>query len=71
MTESNFKWPPLESNPEVFSKYMHKLGLSDEWAIGEVFGFDEDLLAFLPQPVIGVIVAFQGIKDREDKSSED
>ena len=55
-----FKWPPLESNPEVFTKYLHKIGLSEDWAVGEVFGFDEDLLAFIPRPILAVIVAFEG-----------
>ena len=46
--KQNFNWPPLESNPEVFTDYLQKIGLSNQWAIGEVFGFDEELLAFLP-----------------------
>ena len=46
--EEVFKWPPLEGNPEIFSSYMKEIGVSDAWAIGEVFGFDEELLAFLP-----------------------
>ena len=52
---------------------MHSVGMSKDWAIGEVFGFDEDLLAFLPQPIKGVILAFSRVKDNleEDKSSED
>jgi ubiquitin carboxyl-terminal hydrolase L3 len=44
----NFNWAALESNPEVFTEYMHKIGLSENLQIGEVFGFDEELLAFLP-----------------------
>jgi hypothetical protein len=44
----DFQWPPLESNPEIFSDYLTKIGMSKEWTIGEVFGFDEDLLAFIP-----------------------
>ena len=70
---ADFHWPPLESNPEIFTKYMRQIGMSPDWAIGEVFGFDEELLAFLPQPVIGVIVAVQRLKKEEDKEmgSED
>ena len=51
---------------------MHTVGMSKEWAIGEVFGFDEDLLAFLPQPVIATIVAIQRNKNNleDDKSNE-
>ena len=70
--QEEFNWPALESNPEVFTNYLHSVGMSEEWAIGEVFGFDEDLLAFLPQPVIGVIVAIQRVKDNlePDNSNE-
>jgi ubiquitin carboxyl-terminal hydrolase L3 len=67
--EKEFQWPPLESNPEIFTEYMHRIGLSPTCAIGEVFGFDEDLLAFLPQPIYGVIVAFERIKNDRDKGS--
>ena len=71
--KETFNWPPLESNPDVFTQYMHKIGLSDKWAIGEVFGFDEELLSFLPQPIIGVIVAMERLTQTEDKDmgSED
>jgi len=27
--------------------------------MGEIFGFDEDLLAFVPQPVLGIIVCYE------------
>mmetsp|Transcript_47797 Transcript_47797/g.70746 ORF Transcript_47797/g.70746 Transcript_47797/m.70746 type:complete len:233 (+) Transcript_47797:115-813(+) len=63
-----FDWPPLESNPEIFTEYMHKIGLSPAFAIGEVFGFDEELLAFLPQPIYGTIVALDRLKKEDDKS---
>lgn len=69
--EKKFEWPPLESNPEVFTEYMHRIGLSPSFAIGEVFGFDEELLAFLPQPIYGVIVAFERLKNDRDKGSAD
>ena len=69
----DFHWPPLESNPEIFSDYLCKMGMSKEWTIGEVFGFDEELLAFIPQPTVAVIVAFEGLKAREEheQGSED
>ncbi len=63
-----FQWPPLESNPEVFTNYMHKIGLSKDWVIGEVFGFDEDLLSIIPQPVLGVIVALHRLKPVDEAS---
>lgn len=70
---TTFEWPPLESNPEVFTKYLHDLGMSNKWGIGEVYGFDEDLLAFIPAPVLGVILNVEILKRAEDKArgSED
>ena len=50
--EKKFSWPPLESNPEVFTNYLQSIGLPATFSIGEVFGFDEELLAFIPQPVL-------------------
>ena len=45
---------------------MHKVGLSPAFAVGEVFGFDEELLSFLPQPIHGVIVAIERLKKESD-----
>ena len=65
---STFHWPPLESNPEIFTEYMHATGMPKAWAFGEVFGFDEELLAFLPQPVLGVIANVERLKKQDDKA---
>eukprot|EP00565_Helicotheca_tamesis_P002572 CAMPEP_0185725474 /NCGR_PEP_ID=MMETSP1171-20130828/1721_1 /TAXON_ID=374046 /ORGANISM="Helicotheca tamensis, Strain CCMP826" /LENGTH=230 /DNA_ID=CAMNT_0028393615 /DNA_START=48 /DNA_END=740 /DNA_ORIENTATION=+ len=65
--KAEFDWPPLESNPEIFTTYMHSIGLSSQFQIGEVFGFDEELLAFLPQPTHGIIVAVERASWAEDR----
>ena len=62
-----FNWPPLESNPEIFTDYMRQCGLPSAWAFGEIYGFDEDLLAFVPQPVLAVIVNAEFLKKAEDR----
>merc|ERR1719498_1693255 len=69
----SFDWPPLESGPEIFTNYMHKIGMSDKYSIGEVYGFDEELLAFLPQPQLSTILCFEGLKKDEERQlgSED
>ena len=69
--EVKFHWPPLESNPEVMTQYLHKIGLSPSFGIGEVYGFDEDLLAFLPQPIYGIIVAFERLNRDDDITKGD
>lgn len=67
----SFCWPPLESNPQVFTDYLHTIGLSPKYEIGEVIGFDEELLNFVPQPLYGIIVAFERTaKGRKKKEEE-
>ena len=66
-----FNWPPLESNPEIFAQYMHSLGLPAKWTFGEIYGFEEDLLAFIPTPCIAVIINAEFLKKQEDRQRGD
>ncbi|CAF1448522.1 unnamed protein product [Adineta ricciae] len=53
------RWMPLEGNPEVLNKYLKNLGVkNDDYEFVEIIGFDEDLLAFVPQPVSAVLLIF-------------
>lgn len=65
---ADFHWPPLESNPEIFEQYMSGLGLPENWGFSELYGFDEALLGFVPQPVIAVIVNYERLKSQDEKS---
>lgn len=50
---------PLESNPEVFNSLAHKIGLSPVLSFQDVYSIsDPELLAFLPQPVLALIMLF-------------
>ena len=60
--DTPFHWPPLESNPEIFTKYMHGIGMPEQWGFSEVMGFDEELLGFIPQPVIGIVCNMNFLK---------
>ena len=42
--------------------------MSEQWGFSELYGFDEDLLGFVPQPVLAVIVNFErlGEKNKEE-----
>jgi len=50
---------PLESNPELFTELVHKLGLSKSFEFQDVLSLDDpDLLAFLPRPAYALILVF-------------
>ena len=69
--EETFHWPPLESDPEIFTSYLQKIGMPANWMFSELFGFEEELLAMIPQPSVGVVVATQRLKKKEDKDRGD
>lgn len=55
---SRVHWLPLESNPEVITKFMHKIGVENGVECVDIFGFEDDLLAFIPRPCYAVLLCF-------------
>jgi len=54
---SGIRWVPLESNPEVMTKYSKILGAKKgEWV--DVFALDDDSLEVIPKPVVAVVLLF-------------
>jgi len=41
------------------------------WGFSELFGFDEELLQFIPTPVLAVVVNMERLKKEEDKEKGD
>jgi ubiquitin carboxyl-terminal hydrolase L3 len=58
---------PLEANPESFNPLASVLGLdTSRYSFVDVLGFDEDLLALIPQPVEAVIMLFPTLERWDD-----
>jgi len=51
-------WVPLQSNPEILTEYLRKLGVSEDWSVVDVLGFEPELLEFVPKPVKALILLF-------------
>jgi ubiquitin carboxyl-terminal hydrolase L3 len=53
------RWVPIESDPTILTEYTHALGLSSTLAFHDVYSIsDPDLLAFLPRPVLALLLVF-------------
>jgi ubiquitin carboxyl-terminal hydrolase L3 len=60
----------LESNPEVFTKLSHKLGVSEAFCFVDVLSLD--LVEMLPRPALALILTFPTSAEYErHKSTED
>jgi ubiquitin carboxyl-terminal hydrolase L3 len=58
--EGNFKWPPLESDPSIFTEYAHKLGLSENYSFEEILSLDyKEVMGEITNPVYSVIVSYE------------
>lgn len=47
---------PLESDPEIFTDLMHDLGGSKYLGFIDVWSLESDMLAFIPRPVLALIL---------------
>ena len=50
-------WLALESNPQIFTHFGHKIGLDTNWSFCDVLGLDEELLQLLP-PAVACVLLF-------------
>ncbi|VDK88376.1 unnamed protein product [Litomosoides sigmodontis] len=66
---NSVQWLPLESNPEAITNFMHKIGVEKGVECVDVYGFEDDVLAFIPQPCYAVMLCFP-VVDKVDKIME-
>ncbi|KAI0331473.1 cysteine proteinase [Cubamyces sp. BRFM 1775] len=65
-------WIPLESNPEVLTKWAVKAGLVESQAhFEDIYGLDPELLGMVTQPVKAVILLFPITDAYEQKRREE
>ncbi|KAK3941201.1 ubiquitin carboxyl-terminal hydrolase isozyme L5 [Diplogelasinospora grovesii] len=63
-------WIEVESDPALFNGILHRLGVQ-EADIKEVFSIDEESLANIPQPVLGLVFLFQYFAEESSEVTEE
>lgn len=66
MTEIEYKWPPLESDPNIFNKYFNEAGLPEFIGFEELISFDSEEIntQYTDFPIFGIIAAISRPKGR-------
>ncbi|OAD76408.1 hypothetical protein PHYBLDRAFT_158308 [Phycomyces blakesleeanus NRRL 1555(-)] len=65
------KWLPLEANPDVWNKIIHRLKVNSQWNFVDVYGFEPELLAMIPRPVTAIIFLFPLTENYEKFKEEE
>ena len=64
------RWVPMESNPDVWNKFLKEMGVSGAWEFTDVFGLVPELLMMVPQPVAAVILLYPISENTEKLGKE-
>ncbi|KAJ2663289.1 hypothetical protein IWW48_001391 [Coemansia sp. RSA 1200] len=51
-------WIPLEASPESMNKVIHQMGVNPSVKFNDVYGFDDELLDMVAQPVHALVFLF-------------
>ena len=57
------RFPPIDifkSFKPISFQLLHLLGVPKKWSIVDVYGLDEDALAYIPKPVLALILLCPG-----------
>jgi ubiquitin carboxyl-terminal hydrolase L3 len=64
-------WPPLESDPDIFNKYFHKIGLSDSVYFKELLSFDYKNFFSIGGPLLGLILTYSRAQTKPKFTKEE
>ena len=70
MNEENTSIIPFESDPTVFNQFAQSLGLGPGFKFIDIYSIDdENLIAFLERPIIGIVLLFPIQKNKLSNES--
>ncbi|KAJ9453886.1 Ubiquitin carboxyl-terminal hydrolase [Diplonema papillatum] len=65
------RWPALTSDPEVFTKMLHEMGVHENVVCRDVYGLEPELLAMIDGEPIAVLLCYPHTADDELKEERE
>ena len=59
------KWMPLESDREILTSYLHRIGFPKTYCFHDVLGFEDWAFEMVPGPVLALVLLFPVTKETE------
>lgn len=59
MSDNNFNWPPLESDPQIFSDYIQSIGADSSISFQEIYSLDYKEMQVIESPVYAVVISYE------------
>lgn len=59
------KWMPLESDRDILTGYLHKIGFPKTYCFHDVLGFEDWAFEMVPGPVLALVLLFPVTKETE------
>ena len=64
------KWMPLESDRDILTGYLHKIGVPRSYAFHDILAFEDWAVEMVPGPALALVLLFPVTKETGEHSDK-